>query len=444
MPQLPSLARRALSFWALWIILLLGLIVRLLLARDPGHEADLLTFEQFSLDLGQHGPLTFYDGHSDISMGFADYLPGYLYFLWGAGLAGRWIGFGHDTYVWILKSPSIIADLASCCLLYLILEEKPKRVRLLAALTYAFLPTALFIGALWGQVDSLLSLAILVCVYFLNKQRPVAAAVTYAVGFLIKPQAIAVLPFLAFWGMRDSTPRVWAKCAAAAFITGLIIILPFYPTNPWGIFKHLYDSTNIFVFASSFTYNFWAVFGWFQNDNVKTWYITWREWGLILTIMSQLFIIYSLRNARGLGMLSLGVGLTALAFFVFQSRMHERYMFSMFLPLLVACFYLNRPVLWITFAGLSLMQFLSLYASFFHPFFNHTHPAWLYQSWLLRMENYSPSWWQRAGIFEVFLCSVFTTLNLLVLMAYAFLSQHRIEPVTADDEQRLGRHTALG
>ena len=89
-------------------------------------------------------------------------------------------------------------------------------MRLLAALTYAFLPTALFIGALWGQVDSLLSLAILVCVYFLNKQRPVAAApMCHAVGFLIKPQAIAVLPFLAFWGMRGSTPRVWAKCAAA-------------------------------------------------------------------------------------------------------------------------------------------------------------------------------------------------------------------------------------
>ncbi len=127
--------------------------MRLLLARAPGYESDLLTFEQWSLDLGQHGPLHFYEGP-----GFADYLPGYLYFLWGAGLAARWIHFGHDTYVWILKSPSIIADLASCYLLYFILEEKPKRVRLLAALTYALLPTALFIGALWGQVDSLLSL----------------------------------------------------------------------------------------------------------------------------------------------------------------------------------------------------------------------------------------------------------------------------------------------
>ncbi len=412
----------AFSSWAIWAILLLGLVVRLLLARDSGYESDLLAFEQWSLNLGQHGPLHFYEGP-----GFVDYLPGYLYFLWGAGLAARWIHFGHDTYVWILKSPSIIADLASCYLLYFILEEKPKRVRLLAALTYALLPTALFIGALWGQVDSLLSLAILVCIYFLNKQRPVAAAVTYTVGFMIKPQAIAVLPFLAFWGMRDSAPKVWAKCAAASFGVGLIIIFPFFPDNPWGILKHLYDSTNIYVFGSSFTYNFWGMFGWSQNDNVKISFITWREWGLIFTIITQLAIIYSLRHARGLGMLSLGVGLTALAFFVFQTRMHERYMFSMFLPLLVACFYLNRPVLWITFAGLSLMQFLCLYASFFNPFFNSTHPAWLYQPWLLRMENYSPSWWQRAGIFEVFLCSLFTTLNLLVLMAYAVSGQQLSE-----------------
>jgi hypothetical protein len=88
------------------------LIVRLLLARDPGYGFDLLTFEQWSLDLGQHGPLHFYQGPR-----FADYLPGYLYFLWGAGLAARWIHFGHDTYVWILKAPSIVADLACCYLL---------------------------------------------------------------------------------------------------------------------------------------------------------------------------------------------------------------------------------------------------------------------------------------------------------------------------------------
>jgi hypothetical protein len=117
LPRWPSLAGRAISSCAIWVILLLGLIVRLLLARDPGYGFDLLTFEQWSLDLGQHGPLHFYQGPR-----FADYLPGYLYFLWGAGLAARWIHFGHETYVWILKAPSIVADLASCYLLYFMLE----------------------------------------------------------------------------------------------------------------------------------------------------------------------------------------------------------------------------------------------------------------------------------------------------------------------------------
>ncbi len=313
-------SRSTLAPYAIWGILLLGLIIRLLLARDPGHESDLLTFENFSLDLGKDGPLHFYEGPN-----FKDYLPGYLYYLWAIGLGAKWIGYGHDTYSWLLKFPSIFADLASCLLLYVILDEKPRRTRLLAALTYALLPTALFIGPLWGQVDSLLSLSILVVIYYLNKGRLVSAAVAYTVGFMIKPQAIAVLPFVAFWGIRDSTPIDWARCVGASFVTAMVLMFPFFSDHPWDIFQQLYDSTNIFVFASSFTYSFWAIFGWFQNDNVKTWFVTWREWGLVLTILCQFFIIYSLRNTRGLGMLAFGVGLTALAFFVFQTRMHERY-----------------------------------------------------------------------------------------------------------------------
>jgi Gpi18-like mannosyltransferase len=419
--------------------LALGLIIRMYLARDPGHEADLRTLEDFSLDLARGGPFNFYEGPN-----FKDYLPGYLYYLWGIGLAGKWIGFGHDTTFWLLKFPSIFADLASCLLLYVILEEKPMRVRLLSALTYALLPTALFIGPIWGQVDSLLALSILGVIYLLNKQRMVSAAVLFTVAFMIKPQAIAMLPFLAFWGLRDSTPIVWARCVGAAFVTAMIIMLPFFSYEPWNIFQQLYDATNVFVFTSSFAYNFWGMFGWFRDDNVTTFFISWRMWGLIFTVVSQFFIIYSLRNARGVGMLCFGVALTALAFFVFQTRMHERYMFSMLLPLLAACFYLNKPVLWISFVSLSLMQFLMLYAAFFHPFFNDNHPAWLHAEWMLRMLNYSPSWWHRASTFQVFLSSLFVTLNLLVLMAYAFLSQHRIVPVAEDDELRLGRPNVLG
>lgn len=97
--------REELAPYAIWGILALGLIIRMYLARDPGHEADLRTLEDFSSDLANGGPFNFYEGPN-----FKDYLPGYLYYLWGIGLAGKWIGFGHDTTFWLLKFPSIFAD----------------------------------------------------------------------------------------------------------------------------------------------------------------------------------------------------------------------------------------------------------------------------------------------------------------------------------------------
>jgi hypothetical protein len=185
-------------------------------------------------------------------------------------------------------------------------------------------------------------------------------------------------------------------------------------------------SSNVFGHSSSFAFNFWGIWGWFRGDNLQYYWIDWRYWGFFLNTISTAVIIYSLRNARGPGMLALGVGLSMLAFFTFQTRMHERYMFPALLPLLAAGFYINRPFFWVGFALLSILQFLSLYKAFYHPFFNAGDPAWLYADWVLRMLDYSPSWWHRPGTLAVWLGSLCTTLTFLALTAYAFLLHHRV------------------
>jgi len=432
---------RVISDNPVWFVLLGGLILRLWLAHFQGNLSDLRQYEAWSSELGHDGPTGFYHGPN-----YKDYLPIYPYFLWAIGLLAKWFDFSEETWLYALKMPSVIADLASAYLLYMFLSDKAERTRVLAAATYLLLPPVLMIGPLWGQVDSLLALPLFGAVYLLGRNHPVAAAAAFTVAFMMKPFAAAALPFVAMWGVRDYGPRVWLRCVVAAFVVGLVLALPFFPKDPWNLFRVAYDGTTTFTFSASFTFNFFGAFGWFRGDDLKTWFIPWWAWGLFLTVLGEIAVLYSLRKAKGSGMLALGVGLSMLVFFTFETRMHERYMFACFLPLLAACFYLNRPLLWASFAWLSLVQFLQLYKSFFDPFFNAGDPSWLYSSWVLRAIDWSPEWWHRAGSCAAFVLSSLEVLTVIALIVYTFLMLHRIriEPVTGETDRRLGRARVNG
>ena len=382
-------------------VLAVGLLVQMLTALLPGHGADMLVLSNWARDLATLGPPDFYDeGYP------AEYFPGYLYALWGIGLANDWLGFSEAEFDYVLKMSSVIVNLASACLLYVMLEGKREWMRLLAPAIYLLLPTTLFIGPLWGQVDAIPAFFLLLSVYFMSRDRPLVAAAVFVVAFMVKPQAVGAVLVLAFWGIRDHPPRVWGQAAAVAGLTGLFLVLPFFPTEPWRIFGHAEHASELYPFNSSFGFNFWGMWGWFRSDAITHWGIEWRIWGFALVIIANLAIIWVLRDRQGAGWLALGVALAMLAFFLFMTRMQERYLFLTFLPLLAAVFLLNSRVLAIAFIVLSIIHFLGLYFAFYHPNFNpEFEPGWLYTRDIIRMIDYSPSGWTRPGSFAALLIS---------------------------------------
>ena len=72
-------------------------------------------------------------------------------------------------------------------------------------------------------------------------------------------------------------------------------------------------------------------------------------------------MIVVLRKARGPAFLALGTSLSILAFYLFTTRMHERYLFPFFLPFLAACVLFRSRVLWTVFGLLGAVHFLNLY-----------------------------------------------------------------------------------
>jgi len=439
----------------IWPLLVLGFLVRIVPAAIHGtaFTIDTGTFEAWSLRLADRGPWNFYARDY-----FSDYAPGYLYILFLVGKLNTLFEFSKHDFQFIFKLPSIFADVGIAWVLYRMLEGQRTELRLGVAAIYLLFPPALLMGAIWGQVDSLSVFFLILSVYWIGRDRPLEGTAAYVIGFVIKPQIIAALPFLAFWIMRrhpvrwvEATaeagqwllgwvllvigaavgavfyavdpdkygtvaavggvaflagwallgyvfftrggepggtthrpasgaipvpPVIWLKSAAVGFGVMLALILPFFPDNPWGFITQLKDAADVenYRVGSFWAYNFWGMAqDFFKPDNVDSclanpactgaefWGIEYRYWGIALFAANVAVILYVLRNADDDWALALGTALCLLAFYMFLTRMHERYMFPALVPLLAACALGRSRVLWGVFAVLGVMQFLNLY-----------------------------------------------------------------------------------
>ena len=381
------------------VVLAVGLLLRLIAAALPGFGVDLGTFQFWSVRLADEGPWNFYGGGF-----FSDWSPGYLYLLWFFGGLDSVFHFSGHEFWYVLKTPSIAADLASAYLLYRILEGRKESVRVGAAALYLLHPVVLLVGPVWGQVDSILAFFLLLAVYYLAQGRTLAAALVYTVGFLVKPQSVAVLPVFVLWGLRDEIRRVlptlpeagggpqraiafgrnlivrvW-PVVAASLAAALLIILPFFPSNPFGIFGQLKDATEVYPYNSFYAYNFWGLTDWLKSDDLTFWGLAYRWWGIILFAAASLIIVWAFRDAKGPGLLALATALSVLAFYLFMTRMHERYMFPSLLLLLTAAVALNVRLLWAVFGVISLVQFFNVY----YAYINFTEDNYLRVEWLFQ------------------------------------------------------------
>lgn len=414
-------------------VLGLGLVLRLLLAALPGFEIDLGTFRAWSFQLAENNPWNFYE--SDF---FTDYAPGYMYVLLLIGKLHNVFSFTTEQYDYVLKLPAIAADLGSAYLLYRLLETQRAEVRLSAALLYLLFPAALLIGPVWGQVDSLLAFFVLLSVYFIARDRPVAGAVAFTIGFLAKPQAIAALPFLAFWIIREHPPqmvdvrpglrlplppKLWYQITGISLAVLVLVIFPFFTYQPWELIGQLYRATDVenYRVNSFWAYNFYTIFGLFDGGfkpdtsagATSVLGLETRYWGLLLFVFSLAAVIFSLRKARGTGALALGTALCMLAFYMFVTRMHERYVFAFFLPFLAACVLLNTRVLWAAFIALAFVHFANLYHVYIYYNPNDLKVDWFY-NWLASSDFLGTG----LETIQVLSAAFFAGLIVLVVAAY--------------------------
>ncbi|MEO8456254.1 MAG: glycosyltransferase 87 family protein [Chloroflexota bacterium] len=392
-------------------LMVVGVLGRLVLAFVPGHN-DVIVFTGWADELAAHGPIQFYRGEV-----FRDYLPGYLYMLLVFGELRSIFGISDWLFQLMLKMPALVADIGSALLLYHLLRGLPEKRRMFAVATYLALPPVLFIGVVWGQVDSILAFFLLLTVYYFDRKRPVAAGVAFAVAFIVKPQAAAAAPAFAVWALTHYDRKTIVNAVAAGLIVGVLLIIPFF-VQPFAIFPQLITMTNHYNNNAMHSLNFWSMWGWEISDDHHFFLgIDWRTWGTLLTFVAYVPVVLQTRRARTTGELCLGVAVSILVFYTFQTRMHERYSFVAILPMLAGCMLLSHRRLWLGFAAVCALQLMALIYAYGHQFYGVR---------LTDILDYNPGWHIKASPAVYALSAVASGVTLwLMLQSKAIIGERQ-------------------
>ena len=311
---------------------------------NEGFRNDVSSFEAWAITLANHPFSQFYK-----STTFADYPPGYFYIL---GFVGHLYAFlaphgNLDILKYLVKLPAVLMDLVDAGLLYAIVRRfASERWALGVAAVFVLNPAVIFISAAWGQVDSISSGLALLAVYLLLRSDDrltmtniVLAWIVLAYSLLIKPQAAILIPlFIVFAFTSEERRRERLISTGAGIVAAILFVfalaIPFHLTaNPVDAFGWLYQKydfgKNVYAYNSVNAFNLWSIVHSFWNPDSQQ-LGPWPQyfWGILLVAAATVLTLVRYAAARTQQSLIESAALLTLAFYMFSTRMHERYIYD--------------------------------------------------------------------------------------------------------------------
>ena len=359
---------------------LAGLVLRSLLsAAWGGHDTDMSCWIGWGNYIAQNGPATFYTapGHD-----WYDYPPGYMLVL---GLISRTLSFlqvpaGSKSIVFAYMLPAALADIGTALLLMRLARKNgfSNSWQLLLGCLAVFNPAIVTLSGAWGQIDSILTLLLLLSFIELTEGRRILAGALYGLAIMTKWQALIYGPVLGCAYILHIRSRADLRKTAAAVGAALgvifVVSLPFRGDQSFfWIAEKFFHSAGGYHYASVEAYNFLALLGGNWTSVSKT-ILPGISYGLFGTAAILLAVTISLlmqwkaakpalsgrKNAPDdRWILFLSASFCMYMIFTFGQYMHERYVFPVIL-LLMAVFVLTREPRWLLCSlALSVIVFLN-------------------------------------------------------------------------------------
>lgn len=350
------------------LILLFAFIVRVYISSMiTGYPTDMACWTAWSNSAVEGGLFKIY---SNVS--FLDYPPGYIFVLYVIGNFAKIlnIGIGSEAYNLILKAPAIISDVVMGWILYRLCAKKLlPTMGLVIAFLYIFNPLVILDSAAWGQIDSVLTLAIAGYLLFLYKENIIAATLVFVAGLLIKPQMLFFGPVLAvvFIQYVVKNERMKAlKVYLISLLSGIalfaLVVIPFTQGRPWyWIFEKYMGTINSYNYITLNSANIFGLLGlnWMPTSTVK-FGLTLGTWGIIgITATVLLYFVLGFINRDRKNIFILTATLMT-GVYAFGLKMHERYIFPVIVILLIAYIFDNKRSILVKFSVLSTAVFINV------------------------------------------------------------------------------------
>lgn len=337
--------------WYLFFLLLIACLVRIYFAFfSKGLYGDLYCFGTWGDRMAQLGPANFYAPDF-----FCDYPPGYIWILGFVGfLAKLWnISLVEFYGFCMLKLMVIPFDLFLIFVMYTVMRRYCDFKRtLLFTICIAFHPIYFVAGVCWGQVDALLSVFVVLILYFASLKRWEFAVPLFALAVLIKPQAgllavialFALVKELCFIRNKQSIKRMLAGIGLALFAT-LVIVLPFSESQqfPIWLIEKYSETLGSYPYASLSTGNLMFLLGgnWVEITEPVFGDLTYGTLGTIGMVVSFLFGVFVYHRAKSMAAVILSGAVTYQALYVLSAKIHERYIIPA-IALLLLAYALNK------------------------------------------------------------------------------------------------------
>ncbi len=369
-----------------WGLLGLSLLAHLLLVPARGWERDLYWFATWmrtSLEAGA--------AHVADKV-WCDYPPGYIYlletvgFLWKLFTRGDLPPDSSLAMRFLLKLLPITADLSGAWALYRIALPRLGRISALLVLSgYAFNPAMIFNSALWGQADSVLSLLLILSFWALCSRRSAAAFALLAAAILVKFQAVVLLPVFLLGALSLQGPEGIRAAYRGSGWTSLALLLPFF----WAqrvetVIQRAFEAVGRYPFISMNAHNVWWLVG--RESSPRTSdamrignaFLTYHTIGFAMFALASLLVLCKLWSglrgprAEKEAVIAEAAALQVLAFYLFPTEMHERYIVPALVFLAVLCVW--KPLAWWLYGVASAAVFFSLASTLNANYPDHVGP----------------------------------------------------------------------
>ena len=191
-------------------------------------------------------------------------------------------------------------------------------------------PGLALVSSAWGQVDSIMTLFILLGFIFERKNKYIATTFFF-LSLITKPQAaIAVFIYYLYLLSKKKYQDFFKQFFFMMILMSVFYAIFFY-LGQSNFFSTYINSVGRYKYLSLYAFNLWWLL-----KGMKCWYImddagaviSHKTAGLILfTLFEVPAIIYIFKKTRTLAEILLVTAYSYLVFFIFPTEMHERYLY---------------------------------------------------------------------------------------------------------------------